>query len=247
MHANLVTAPVRATLLSGRVSLAPFVHPASSTGLYQSVSCKSARPASTVATQLQRLSARPTPRSSTPFLIPYTTSLRANSTDASASASAATRNEAAKLDWNSFFKLRASRRRYSLASSVISSMASTVVGVQVLSNQDLEHFGAQVMGLDPFVVLGMATAACGAVGWLVGPFVGNAVWGLVYRRYKPSVVIKEKEFYDRIKRFRVDPSSNSIANPVPDYYGEKIGSVQGYRQWLKDQRAYNRKRRHFIL
>jgi import inner membrane translocase subunit TIM23 len=126
-------------------------------------------------------------------------------------------------------------------------MASTVVGVQVLSNQDLEHFGAQVMGLDPFVVLGMATAACGAVGWLVGPFVGNAIWGLVYRRYKPSVVIKEKEFYDRIKRFRVDPSSNSIANPVPDYYGEKIGSVQGYRQWLKDQRAYNRKRRHFIL
>jgi import inner membrane translocase subunit TIM23 len=68
-------------------------------------------------------------------------------------------------------------------------MASTVVGVQVLSNQDLEHFGAQVMGLDPFVVLGMATAACGAVGWLVGPFVGNAIWGLVYRRYKPSVVI----------------------------------------------------------
>jgi import inner membrane translocase subunit TIM23 len=58
---------------------------------------------------------------------------------------------------------------------------------------------------------------------------------------------REKEFYDRIKRFRVDPSSNSIANPVPDYYGEKIGSVQGYRQWLKDQRAYNRKRRSFIV
>lgn len=57
---------------------------------------------------------------------------------------------------------------------------------------------------------------------------------------------KEKEFFDRIRRYRVDPSSNSIANPVPDYYGEKIGSVQGYRQWLKDQRAYNRKRRNFI-
>jgi import inner membrane translocase subunit TIM23 len=58
---------------------------------------------------------------------------------------------------------------------------------------------------------------------------------------------KEKEFFDRIRRFRVDPSTNSIANPVPDYYGEKIGSVQGYRQWLKDQRAYNRKRRNFIV
>ena len=58
---------------------------------------------------------------------------------------------------------------------------------------------------------------------------------------------KEKEFFDRIKHFRVDPSTNSATNPVPDYYGEKIKSVQGYRQWLKDQRAYNRKRRSFIV
>ncbi|KAL4889979.1 mitochondrial import protein Pam17-domain-containing protein [Aspergillus ambiguus] len=254
MHANLVAAPVRASLLAGRLSsLAPLANPTTPT-FYHSISCKSqARPASTAAIQPQVLSARSTttlkaftrPNTGNCFPVSYpTASCRANSTDASA---AAARNEAAKLDWNSFFKLRASRRRYSLASSVISSMATTVVGAQILSNQDLEHLGAQVMGLDPFVVLGMATAACGAVGWLVGPFVGNAVWGLVYRRYKPAVVIKEKEFFDRIKRFRVDPSSNSIANPVPDYYGEKIGSVQGYRQWLKDQRAYNRKRRHFIL
>ena len=26
---------------------------------------------------------------------------------------------------------------------------------------------------------------------------------------------KEKEFYRRIKRFRVDPSASSVANPVP--------------------------------
>ncbi|EPS29533.1 Presequence translocated-associated motor subunit pam17 [Penicillium oxalicum] len=159
---------------------------------------------------------------------------------------AAPKNNEVKLDWDSFFKLRASRRRYSLASSIITSLVSTSVGVQVLAAQDLEALGTQVMGLDPFVVLGLATAACGAVGWLMGPAVGNGVWGLVYRRYKPSVATKEKEFFDRIRRFRVDPSTNSIANPVPDYYGEKIGSVQGYRQWLKDQRAYNRKRRNFI-
>lgn len=92
-----------------------------------------------------------------------------------------------KLDWNSFFKLRASRRRYSLASSIVTSLLSTTAGVQVLSNQDLESLGAQVMGLDPFVVLGLATAACGAVGWLAGPMVGNGVWGLVYRKFRPSV------------------------------------------------------------
>lgn len=92
-----------------------------------------------------------------------------------------------KLDWNSFFKLRASRRRYSLASSVATCLVSTTAGVQILSSQDLESLGTQVMGLDPFVVLGMATAACGAAGWLLGPIVGNGLWGLVYRRFAPSV------------------------------------------------------------
>lgn len=33
---------------------------------------------------------------------------------------------------------------------------------------------------------------------------------------------------------------------VPDYYGEKISSVAGYRQWLKDQRAFNKKRTSFL-
>jgi len=33
-----------------------------------------------------------------------------------------------------------------------------------------------------------------------------------------------------------------MSNPVPDYYGEKIGSVADFRNWMKDQRAYNKKR-----
>jgi len=53
---------------------------------------------------------------------------------------------------------------------------------------------------------------------------------------------KEKEFFARIKKYRVDPATSSINNPIPDYYGEKIGSVIGYRRWLKDQRAFNLKR-----
>jgi import inner membrane translocase subunit TIM23 len=68
-------------------------------------------------------------------------------------------------------------------------MASTVIGVQVLSEQDLESLGTQVMGLDPFIVLGLATAACGAVGWLAGPFLGNAIWRLVHRKYKPAFLM----------------------------------------------------------
>ncbi|KAI9369302.1 mitochondrial import protein Pam17-domain-containing protein [Aspergillus egyptiacus] len=251
MHTSLVSNPMRSAVLCTRfptTALNPIAYQTST--IYQSLLLKTqTRPASTSTiakptqhTQtLKLLPSRPQSQS-TPTCLASTTSIRSNST-----ATATAREEAAKLDWNSFFKLRASRRRYTLASSIASSAVSTVSGLQYLSSQDLEALGAQVMGLDPFVVLGMATAACGAAGWLVGPFVGNAVWGLVNRKYKMAFSVKEREFFDRIKRYRVDPSSNSIANPVPDYYGEKIGSVQGYRQWLKDQRAYNRKRRSFIL
>ncbi|KAL2808024.1 mitochondrial import protein Pam17-domain-containing protein [Aspergillus granulosus] len=252
MHTTLITNPVRSAVLCTRLpaaTLNPIAYPTSST-LYQTISLKSqTRPASsstklfTQKSQKLKLSSTRPQASLAPSCVTKTTSIRHNSSSTSPSA----REEAAKLDWNSFFKLRASRRRYTLASSIVSASASTMVGAQVLSSQNLENLGAQVMGLDPFVVLGMATAACGAAGWLVGPFLGNAIWGLVNRRFKTAVAVKEKEFFDRIKRYRVDPSSNSIANPVPDYYGEKIGSVQGYRQWLKDQRAYNRKRRSFIL
>ncbi|PLN75249.1 Pam17-domain-containing protein [Aspergillus taichungensis] len=246
MHATSLSSPMRTFVLGSRLGMTPRCHNAITPFPAAAIT----RAASTSATQFQPKTSTTTP--TTPFRRPelklassHTPSIphRANSTTSDPVA----REISKQLDWNSFFKLRASRRRYSLASSVATSLASTVVGVQFLSTQDLESLGAQVMGLDPFIVLGMATAACGAAGWLVGPFVGNGVWGLVNRRFQQSFAIKEKEFFDRIKRFRVDPSSNSIANPVPDYYGEKIGSVQGYRQWLKDQRVYNRKRRNFII
>ena len=57
---------------------------------------------------------------------------------------------------------------------------------------------------------------------------------------------REKEFLTRIRKNRVDASSQSMSNPVPDYYGEKIGSVKDYRQWLKDQRAFKLKREKFF-
>ncbi|KAL4936296.1 Presequence translocated-associated motor subunit pam17, mitochondrial [Aspergillus oleicola] len=246
MHSTLIVNPVRGATLCARLPSTTPSSVAYQSSLYQTISQKTqTRPSSTSTVHFPKATPTLRPSSSKPqasipksCIIHQTSPIRSLSTEA--------RLEAAKLDWNSFFKLRASRRRYTLASSIVSGGASTLTGLQVLGSQNLESLGAQVMGLDPFVVLGLATAACGAGGWLVGPFLGNAVWSLVNRNYKKAFMLKEKEFFDRIKRYRVDPSSNSIANPVPDYYGEKIGSVQGYRQWLKDQRAFNRKRRNFI-
>ncbi|KAE9381237.1 Pam17-domain-containing protein [Stipitochalara longipes BDJ] len=149
------------------------------------------------------------------------------------------------LDWNTFFKLRKTRRWYQLGSSIGTGIGGFVLGAQVLTRSDMDALVSQIP-LDPFITLGLITFTCGGIGWLTGPIVGTGVFNLRNRKFKAQMDEKEKEFYRRIKRFRVDPSASSMANPVPDYYGEKISSVAGYRQWLKDQRAFNKKRTTYI-
>ncbi|KAI9764130.1 MAG: TIM23 complex component [Geoglossum simile] len=151
------------------------------------------------------------------------------------------------LTWNTFLHLRRRRRYYNIGGSVLTSLSSTLLGVSFLSQQDIDAIGSQLYGLDPFMVLGLATVGFGVAGWLAGPVLGGLAFKIANRGIGGRVMAeKEKEFFARIKRHRVDPSSQSFSNPVPDYYGEKIGSVQQYRQWLKDQRAYNKKRQSFL-
>lgn len=100
--------------------------------------------------------------------------------------------------------------------------------------------------LDPFVTLGLMTFGFSALGWLVGPSMGNAVFYAWKRQFRTQMTTKEVQFFARIKKNRVDPTNSSAGNPVPDFYGEKISSVAGYRQWLKDQRAFNKKRTTFV-
>ncbi|EEH35031.2 hypothetical protein PAAG_06078 [Paracoccidioides lutzii Pb01] len=139
-----------------------------------------------------------------------------------------TSSESMPLDWNSFFRLRASRRKYSLISSIIASVCSTAGGVQVLVANNIDTTGAQALGLDPFIVLGLATASCAALGWLLGPVLGNSLWGLVHRKNKAAVAVKEKEFYSPDKAF---PAWIHLAIRIPTqsltYYGERIGQHPG--------------------
>lgn len=100
----------------------------------------------------------------------------------------------------------------------------------------------KLIPLDPVISMGILTFAATFAGWLIGPVFGNAIWKLLHRNGLREFTLKEKAFFERIKKHRVNPMGASTNNPVPDYYGEKIGSVAGYRRWLKDQRAFNRKR-----
>ncbi|KAF2728363.1 mitochondrial import protein Pam17 [Polyplosphaeria fusca] len=147
-----------------------------------------------------------------------------------------------QLTWNRFLELRRKRRKISVAASSFTAIATCYGGLRIFIEQNLDSKLSAAVGLDPVIVTGMGVMGFLATGWLVGPFFGNAAFGGWYRGIRKEIEWKEREFYSRIKRHRADPTSSSMANPVPDYYGEKIGSVAGYRRWLKDQRAFNLKR-----
>ncbi|KKO96985.1 hypothetical protein THAR02_10910 [Trichoderma harzianum] len=145
------------------------------------------------------------------------------------------------LDWNSFFKLRLRRRRIQLLFSVVTGLIGGAAGTIFLAEGFAEPLIAQIP-LDPFFTLGIMTMACAGLGWLIGPTLGNQVFYIINRRFKTQMMQKEGEFFARVKRHRADPTNSSAGNPVPDFYGEKIQSVAGYRRWLKDQRAFNKKK-----
>ncbi|KFA53460.1 hypothetical protein S40293_03480 [Stachybotrys chartarum IBT 40293] len=145
------------------------------------------------------------------------------------------------LDWNTFFKLRLRRRRVQVLFSITSSLVGGVGGALLLSTGVAEPL-VSLIPLEPYVTLGIMVITFAGMGWLVGPIIGSEVFYMLNGKVKKQIRIKESEFLSRVKRNRADPSNSSASNPVPDFYGEKIQSVAGYRRWLKDQRAFNRKK-----
>ncbi len=89
------------------------------------------------------------------------------------------------LPWNEYLQLRRKRRHYNLFFSLTSALCTTGAGISILNQQNFDSLN--LFGLDPFLILGLATAASGAVGWLLGPFLGNAVFGIVWRRLRLQI------------------------------------------------------------
>lgn len=89
--------------------------------------------------------------------------------------------------------------------------------------------------LDPAIAYTLGAMAMGAAGAALGIFAGSAAWGIVRSSAQAGMKAREKEFFARIKANRVIPSSQAVSNASPDFYGEKITSLRGYRKWLKSQ------------
>jgi mitochondrial import inner membrane translocase subunit TIM23 len=122
-----------------------------------------------------------------PNILPLARSIRIQvRTQSAAAASPAqpssTNTSQQPLTWNRFLQLRKVRRRLSLIASIACAVGALVGGVSYISSTpDIESKISPAIGLDPFITMGLMTFACGAAGWLVGPFIGGALFSLRYR------------------------------------------------------------------
>lgn len=140
----------------------------------------------------------------------------------------------AQLTWDKYLQLRRSRRMAGLVTTIPTTLLAGAAAGSYFLTVEIDPSNA-IGGIDPIYINAGLTLAATGLGWLTGPTVGTSIWGLLHRKNAGAISAMDHEFYEHIKRNRVDPTRQSMQNPVPDYYGEKIGSIKQYRQWLRDQ------------
>lgn len=118
--------------------------------------------------------------------------------DAAASATASAQAQAAHpevppLDWNTFFQLRKTRRRWQLAFSIATCATGGLLGALALSTGVADPIVNQIP-LDPFVTLGIMTFGFAALGWLAGPSLGSGVFYALKRQYKAQMILVSATF-----------------------------------------------------
>ncbi|GAC99234.1 potential mitochondrial protein Fmp16 [Pseudozyma hubeiensis SY62] len=172
------------------------------------------------------------------------TSFSATSPSASSSSPSPTTEQIVPhLSWDKYLQLRRSRRLAGMVTTIPTTFLAGAAAGSYFLTLELDPTNT-IAGLDPVYINAGLTLASAGLGWLVGPTVGSSMWSLLHRSNATQIAQKDHDFYEHIKRNRVDPTRQSVQNPVPDYYGEKIGSIKQYRQWLRDQAAFRRKAAH---
>ncbi|EGN95765.1 hypothetical protein SERLA73DRAFT_60886 [Serpula lacrymans var. lacrymans S7.3] len=147
-----------------------------------------------------------------------------------------------KLTWPEYLEIRRNKRKWETAITIPCSIIGFVGGVAYFGSFEADA-SKPIMGIDPLIFYSGCTVACMGMGYLVGPMIGAAGWRMTHRRAMNLIEAKDREFHKRIVKNRVDPTAQSATNPVPDFYGEKIGSLHQYKQWLRDQAKFRRKAR----
>ncbi|KAG0734045.1 hypothetical protein G6F32_014009 [Rhizopus arrhizus] len=142
--------------------------------------------------------------------------------------------------WNAYFSLRKKRCTYEVV-SYLPCTAVPAFGTFAYFIQMQVDPLTKILGMDPLMAAIGTTIGANFSGFLLSPVFGNTLFKLMNRKTAYAMDIRDKEFYEHIKKNRADARLNSIRNPVSDYYGEKIQSVHDYRCWLRKQCEHYRK------
>ncbi|CAE6455646.1 unnamed protein product [Rhizoctonia solani] len=151
------------------------------------------------------------------------------------------------LSWPEYLTIRRKKRRWEMATTIPSTFLALSAGLSYFGSIESDP-SSLIFGVEPIYIYGLATMGCGGLGYLLGGSrcltrkkVGNSLWRMTHRQILPRIEARDAQFYQHIVKNRVDPSRQTATNPVPDFYGEKIGSLRDYRQWLRDQARYQKK------
>nr|XP_019043505.1 presequence translocated-associated motor subunit PAM17, mitochondrial [Kwoniella bestiolae CBS 10118]OCF22435.1 presequence translocated-associated motor subunit PAM17, mitochondrial [Kwoniella bestiolae CBS 10118] len=129
------------------------------------------------------------------------------------------------LPWPEYLGLRKQRRLWSSITTIPTTFLGLFLGGSYFAS--LESDPSQlIMGIEAIYVYGGATLGCMALGYLTGPTVGSSLFSATHRSISAGknspLEIMDREFYNRIKRNRADPTLQSAQNISPDFYGEKV-------------------------
>lgn len=150
-----------------------------------------------------------------------------------------------KMTWPEFFQLRKKERVYNTVSSVLTAIVFVNGSWFYFSTLEIDPTQT-ILGFDPLMTISVGMIGFAGVGWLLGPIFGSALFKVSSGSKLAQYQQKQLAFLAKIQKNRVNPQSQSFSNPVPDYYGEKINSIQQYRQWLRDCHSYKRKAIEFL-
>ncbi|XBW34529.1 hypothetical protein QEN19_000077 [Hanseniaspora menglaensis] len=149
------------------------------------------------------------------------------------------KNEETKksLNWVDFFKIKKQERRVNVVSGIITGFLSSNIAFAYAANVEIDPT-QMIFGIDPSMVIVGGCITAGFFGYLIGPAFGRPLFKFKHRNVLAQYNNKTKIFVEHVKKNRVDASTQSLNNPPPDYYGEKIGSLKEYKTWLRDSNAY---------
>ncbi|KAH7107556.1 mitochondrial import protein Pam17 [Auriculariales sp. MPI-PUGE-AT-0066] len=146
-----------------------------------------------------------------------------------------------QLSWPEFLSIRRARRRWELATTIPSTILCGVGGGAYFFSLEGDS-SVPLFGIDPLYVYAAAGIGSTGLGYLIGPSIGGWAWRMSHRARLALIDARERELHKRILKYRVPPELTPANNPrLPDFYGEKIGSLHDYRRWLRDQARYKRK------